>query len=107
LQVKGWKDAGIPLLAVYLDVGVYNPRLGYKSPLLYQAKPFWDGQNRFHPKQVSEVLERIVKVFPEAYILLCLRMDAYPEWPKEHPGEHRPRMTHFLKNSLVWSELYI
>ena len=87
LQVKGWKDAGIPLLAVYLDVGVYNPRLGYQSPLLYQAKPFWDGQNRFHPEQVSEVLERIVKVYPEAYILLCLRMDAYPEWPKENPGE--------------------
>jgi hypothetical protein len=87
LQIGEWKEAGVKILAVYFDVGVFNQRLGYSSPRLYQDKPFWDGKERYNREQVDEVLARVVKVYPEACIILCLRMDTYPEWVKENPAE--------------------
>jgi len=86
MRVKVWKDAGYNLVFVYYDLGYMCSRFGYVSPTLYN-RSFWDGPNRYVREDVEKVLWRVLKVYPNAKIILWPWIDVYPGWAEEHPDE--------------------
>jgi hypothetical protein len=86
MRVKVWRDAGYNLVFVCFDLGYMSSHFGYVSPPLYN-RSFWDGPGRYVSEDVEKVLWRVLRVYPDAKIILWPWIDVYPEWANEHPGE--------------------
>lgn len=82
-HVQVWKDAGIKLVHIFGNIAFYDPRRGYGE----HHRPFWTGKDTYDRGMVDEVLWRVLRVHPDAKILLTLSIDAYPGWYKDHPDE--------------------
>lgn len=86
MRVKVWRDAGYDLVFVCYDLGYMSSRFGYVSPPLYN-RSFWDGPDRYVREDIEKVLWRVLRVYPNAKIILWPWIDVYPDWADRHPGE--------------------
>ncbi len=82
-HVQTWKQTGHELLHVFANIGFYDPRRGYGN---YHT-PFWSDKDTYHEEMVETLLWRILRVYPDAKILLTLQIDVYPNWHRENPQE--------------------
>ncbi len=82
MRIKVWKQGGYDVVFVFYDLA----SIGITLHSSYNRR-FWEGHERYVPEEVENVLWRVVKVMPNARILLWLWIDAYPGWDNEHPGE--------------------
>lgn len=81
-HVGVYEEAGIRLIHVFANLSFYHPeRFGSYH------RPFWVSKDKYDPGMVKELLWRVLKVYPDARILLTLQIDAYPDWHKENPEE--------------------
>ncbi len=82
-HVKTWADTGHELVHVFANIGFYDPRRGYGD---YHT-PFWSDRDTYNEQMVETLLWRILRVHPQAKILLTLQIDVYPDWHIENPQE--------------------
>ncbi|NUP99448.1 MAG: beta-galactosidase [Armatimonadetes bacterium] len=77
VQIADFRDAGVRvyLMPLVLGRGVY----GNRGP--------WLGAGRYDFSEVDELLWRVLRVDPEAYIIFYLATDPYREWGAEHLTE--------------------
>lgn len=76
-QIADFRDAGVRvyLAPLMLGRGIYGDR------------GVWLGPGRYDFSQVDDVLWRILRVDPQAYILFYMGCDPYAAWGAEHPDD--------------------
>lgn len=77
-QIGDFKKAGTHIydVAVLLGRGVYS-----------EEKGVWLGAQKYDFSEIDRTLWRVLRVDPEAYILISLICDPYRDWGVEHPDE--------------------
>ncbi len=88
LQIGVWKQAGIEILIIPMNLGFARERQGSNVNAIKYQKSFWDGAGKYtHHEEIEEVLWRVLRVYPDAKLLLWTFIQAYPEWDQENPDE--------------------
>jgi hypothetical protein len=104
LHIAPYRDGGIDLIMVSVNVGFYTAAAGYlEKEKLWPS--FWVGAGEYRPEVVEHELWRTLTVHPEAAILVRIWMTPYPSWTSEHPdavmrnihGHPLVATTHFLR----------
>lgn len=87
LQIGTFKQIGTDIDFLDYNVGSYNPERGWKGPWNLNSLPFRTGPNEYNPDSLDVSLWRMLRVDPDANIVIYVHLDDYPEWPEEHPDQ--------------------
>ncbi len=103
-ELTAFRQAGLKEVMVFANLGFYNSKLGYVSPIKHMRE-FWRGPGDYDKTDVDKILSQPLKVNPDFKIILLLAIGEYPEFGFKYPdevirndkGEALIASTHFLR----------
>jgi hypothetical protein len=82
-----FREIGADIVFLDYNVGSYNPERGWIGPWNLNSLPFRPGPDAFNTNSLQASLWRILRVNPDANIVIYLHLDDYPDWPEDHPDQ--------------------
>jgi hypothetical protein len=88
-QAPAWQafqQAGLDSVMVFANLGFYQSKLGYVSPIKYMRE-FWRGPEDYDDTDVEKILASPLKANPQAKLFIWVGIGEYPEFGFMHPED--------------------